>query len=242
MTDYYKISLDILFRLLKESDNQQWKNWIAKDIYLWETQKRVDHHLSAFGGMGSINDLSVGGSDTIDVWKNKLFDSIKTLSWSLAKGRIPAPPIDEKFYRLHSNELSGWRCTLCGHSRINKSAIELYLSNEFIPKLIVDYIKLEKLLDILDMKSITTYEQVVDKRQKIEKLIESENITLTDGNEWLCTCPKCKDKNVCVFRWHINDEYTQLVESKGNLKIRPKVIPAHNSSVQRWWQKLFKFG
>ena len=243
MTDYYKISLDILYRLLKESGNDHWANWIQKDIHLWTTQKRVDNHLSAYGGMGSINDLSVGGSDTIGVWKNKLFDTTKNLTWSFAKGKISTPPLEDKFYRNGSTEISGWRCRDCRHSRIDKSNIELHLSTEFLPKLFVDYIGQNKLIEILDLKTIVALDQIVEKRSAIQKLIQNANITLTSGNEWLWTCPVCESKNVCVYRWQIIDNDTKLIESKDNLKMETEKIPAYNSTLPKagrsWWQKLF---
>ena len=243
MTDHYKISLEILYRLLKESGNDHWANWIQKDIHLWTTEKRVDNHLGAYGGMGSINDLSVGGSDTIGVWKNRLFDTTKNLTWSLAKGKISTPPLDDKFYRYGSTEISGWRCRHCGHSRIDKSNIELYLSTEFLPKLFVDYIRQNKLIEILDLNTIVSLDQIVEKRNAIEKLIQNANITLTSGNEWLWTCPECESKNVCVYRWQTIDNDTKLFESKDNLKMETKKMPAYNSTLPKagrsWWQKLF---
>ncbi len=243
MTDNYKISLDILYRLLKESGNDHWANWIQKDIHIWTTQKKVDNHLGAFGGMGSINDLSIGGWDTIGVWKDKLFDTTKTLSWSLAKGKISTAPIEENFYRNGSNEISGWRCRHCGHSRIDKSGIELYLSTYFLPQLFVEYIKQDKLLEILDLKNIVALEHIVEKRNAIEKLIQNANIVLTTGNNWLMTCPECESKNVCVYRWQTTDNDTKITESKDNLKMETVKMPAYNSTLPKagrtWWQKLF---
>ncbi len=243
MTDYYKISLDILYRLLKESGDEHWANWIEKDIHLWTTHKRVDNHLSAYGGMGSINDLSVGGWDTIGVWKNQLFDTTKALSWSLAKRKISEAPVDEKFYRQGSKEISGWRCRHCGHSRIDKSNIELHLSTEFLPKLFVDYIQQNKLIEILDLQGIVELEEIVEKRKEIEELLQNANIILTSGNEWLWTCPECESKNICVYRWQTIDNDTKLIESKDNLKMETEKMPAYNSTLPKagrsWWQRLF---
>jgi len=228
---------------LKESGNDHWANWIQNDIHLWVTQKRVDSHLGAYGGMGSINDLSVAGSDLIGVWKNNLFDTTKNLSWSLAKGKISTPPLDEKFYRYGSSEISGWRCLFCGHSRISKSSIERYLSTEFLPKLLVDYIRKDKLIEILNLESIVTLEQIVERRSTVEKLIQNENITLTNGYEWLWICPECEGQNTGVCSWQITNNYTKLIESKGNLKMAKKEMPAYNNTLltagRKWWKKLF---
>lgn len=229
--DYYKISLEILYRLLKESGNSHWANWVHKDIFLWSTQKKVDHYLSAFGGMGSINDIAVGGFDTLGIWKNKLFDTTKNLSYNLATRKILTPPLDEKFYHYGSIEITGWRCLHCGHSRIDKSNIEEYLSTLFLPKLFVDFIKQDKLIEISDLKNIVTLEEIEERRSAIEKLVQQNNITLTSDNNWLRTCPECENKDVCVYRWQTTDNDTKLIESKDNLKMK-----TNNSS---WWQKLF---
>lgn len=214
MTDDYKIALEILHRLLKDVGEEHWANWIQKDIHLWVTAQKVDHHLSAYGGMGSINDLSVGGLDNIGIWKNNLFEMTKTLAWSLAKGKISTSPLDEQFYRYGPNEISGWRCRNCGHSRIGTTNIEFYLAAEFLPQLLVDYIKQDKLLEILNLENIIAFEHIVDKRNAIEKLINEENIVLTSENSWLNTCPACESSDTSVYRWQVKNNYTKLVEAK----------------------------
>jgi len=217
LADYYNISLEILHQLLKDAGEEHWANWIQKDIHLWASEKRVDHHLGAYGGMGSINDLSLGGLDTIDIWKNNLFEMTKKLAWSLAKGKVATPPLEEKFYHYGSIELSGWRCLDCRHARISKTNIELYVAAAFLPKLFVEYIEQDRLMEILDLENIITLMQITDKRATIEKLVKADNITLTDTNDWLQTCPNCGDNNVCVYRWQIVNNYSKLVAASNNL-------------------------
>ena len=216
MKDYYHISLEILYQLLKEVGEEHWANWIQKDIHLWTTTQSVDHHLAAYGGMGSINDLSVGGLDTIDIWKNNLFEMAKTLAWSLAKRKITTAPLEEEFYRYGASEIGGWRCRNCGLSRIGTTNVELYLAAEFLPKLFVAYIKQDKLLEILDLENIIVLDSIVEKRNAIEKLVQNSNITLSIGNNWLQTCPDCNSEDVCAYRWQITDNYTKLTEAKNN--------------------------
>ena len=219
MKDYYKISLEILHRILSESGDDHWANWIAKDINEWNENKKVDHHLSAFGGMGSINDLAVGGADMIGVWKNRLFDIIKNLSWSLAKGKISKAPIDTEFYRFGNNEISGWRCQKCGHAKIDRVKIEDYLSTKFLPIIIVELIENNGLEKIIDLDSIVNRNEINTLRELISKQIIGQGITLTNGNEWSWTCPECESKDVCGYRWTFNEKTNILTESKDNLKI-----------------------
>ncbi|AQY21083.1 hypothetical protein AB406_0118 [Riemerella anatipestifer] len=95
----------------------------------------------------------------------------------------------------------------------------------------------------MDLKTIVALDQIVEKRNAIEKLIQNANITLTSGNEWLWTCPECESKNVCVYRWQTIDNETKLIESKDNLKMETEKMPAYNSTLSKagrsWWQKLF---
>lgn len=228
MKDYYKISLEILHRILKDSGNDHWANWITKDINEWIDNKKVDHHLRAYGGMGSINDLAVGGADMIGVWKNRLFDIIKNISWSLAKGKISRVPVDTEFYRYGNNEISGWRCCKCGHSRIDRVKIEDYLSTKFLPIIIVNLIESDELEKVIDLDSIVYRKEINTLRELISKKIISEGITLTNGNEWLWTCPECESKDVCVYRWIYNDKKDTLTESKDNVKINKGQLATRN--------------
>jgi len=228
MIDYYKISLEILYRLLKDFGNDHWANWISKDINDWIENKEVDHHLSAFGGMGSINDLAVGKANTIGVWKNRLFDIIKNLSWSLAKGNISKAPTDTDFYKFGNNEISGWRCRNCGHARINKVNIEDYLSTQFLPILIVDLIKKDRFEKIIDLDNFINFSEINTTRELIAKQIIDQKIILTNGNEWLWTCPECESKDVCVYRWNYDDKTNILIESNDNLKIKKGQLTTRN--------------
>lgn len=222
MTDYYKTSLDILFRLLKDSGNDHWANWIKEDIENWIDNKNVDHHLKAFGGMGSINDLYVGKADIIGIWKNKLFETIKILSWSLAKGKISTAPIDKDFYKNGNREIRGWKCRSCGHSRIDKVDIEEYLSTKFLPYIIVDLIKKERFEEIINLDNFINIEEIKTTRELISKQITDQEIVLTSGSQWLWICPECATKDACVYRWNYDKESNKLIESNNNLKLRKK--------------------
>jgi len=254
MKDDYKISLEILQRILKDSGNNHWAKWITKDISEWNSNKNVDHHLRAYGGMGSINDLIVGGTDTIGVWKNKLFEIIKNLSWSLAKGKISKAPIDADFYRYGNNEISGWRCQNCGQARVDRVKIEHYLSTKFLPIIIVDLIKNEELENVIDLDNIINRNEINKLREQIGKQIIDQEITLTNGNEWSWTCPICESKDVCVYRWTYDEKTDTLIESDDNLKInKGQLTTMHKSNggestnakdssnikQQSWWKRLW---
>ena len=175
MTDHYKISLGILKQLLEKSDNSHWANWISEDIQLWESKKDVKHHLGAYGGMGSINDLFVGGTDKLGIWNNQVFDTIKNLSWNLAKQRIDSAPTTPEFYKYGNGQLSGWRCRNCGHSRLDENNIEQYLSFKYLPLLITDLISKNQLQNLLPVSHWIDAEEIESERIRIKDyLIKSE--------------------------------------------------------------------
>ena len=58
-TDIYTEAL-ICLRSILQADHPEFKNWIdwlERDIQDWNQQREVAHHLRAYGGMGSFNDL-----------------------------------------------------------------------------------------------------------------------------------------------------------------------------------------
>ena len=67
-TDIYTEALSCL-RLILLADHPEFENWIdwlERDIEDWTQRREVAHHLRAYGGMGSFNDLpSMRGIMTI---------------------------------------------------------------------------------------------------------------------------------------------------------------------------------
>ena len=58
-TDIYTEAL-VCLRLILQTDHPEFKNWLdwlGRDIEDWTQRREVAHHLLAYGGMGSFNDL-----------------------------------------------------------------------------------------------------------------------------------------------------------------------------------------
>ena len=58
-TDIYTKAL-ICLRSILQADHPEFKNWInwlERDIQDWAQRRDAAHHLRAYGGMGSFNDL-----------------------------------------------------------------------------------------------------------------------------------------------------------------------------------------
>src|SRR5260370_38616933 len=69
----YWDALNAMHGLLGALGEQRWRSWIAEDIREGETRKSVQHHLSAYGGVGSFNAIMFPE----DVWLGTLFDDLR---------------------------------------------------------------------------------------------------------------------------------------------------------------------
>jgi hypothetical protein len=54
----YAQPLDAMHRLLMQAGETHWAAWIERAMREWRESRAVKHHLSAYGGMGSFNDIS----------------------------------------------------------------------------------------------------------------------------------------------------------------------------------------
>ena len=221
MTDYYKTALNLLIKMLKDSGYDNWINWLREDIRLYETQRTTEHHLRAYGGMGSFNDVVIGNNNTtVGMWENRVFGIIQTLAYGLAKDNITTVSLDDGFYGTPSKEISGWRCRNCGNAIINARNLEIYMTSYFIPKFFVKYLKEDTLSEILNIEKMLLSQEVSSKRQTVESLIKNTGINFSETNDWLWTCPKCSSSEVCSYRWLINTDDSKLNEADDNLEIK----------------------
>jgi hypothetical protein len=200
MIDLYKSVLELLLKIMKEEKYDNWTEWLQKDIVLWESSNSTEHHLRAYGGMGSFNDVYVGGNDTNGIWKSKVFEVLQSMAYSLAKsGEMP-----DIFVNL-PNIINGWRCQNCASARINDQNIEIYLAGYFVPKLIKQLIDKQQLHGILNIDKITDLEEVKSKRESIKETMNHSNITtMPKDYNWLETCPNCGSRQVIYNRWVVN--------------------------------------
>jgi predicted RNA-binding Zn-ribbon protein involved in translation (DUF1610 family) len=220
MTDYYKTALEMLAQIMKEENYDNWVNWLQEDIGLWETNKSVEHHLHAYGGMGSFNDVVIGGNDNEGIWKGNVFGNLQTLTYSLAKGDSLESILEGISNRNNSNEISGWRCRNCGDARMTQRDINLFIANYFIPTFFVQFVQENRLKQVFDILKLIDSEEVMNKKGQIKALIQSANVMLNPDNNWLWNCPKCGSSEVCAYRWKVLEDGSKLVEGDDNLEIK----------------------
>lgn len=217
MTDYYKQSLELLRTILLENQYDFWANWMTEDIENWEKNKNTEHHLRAYGGMGSFNDVVIGNQDLASLWQGRLFGMLQSLAYGLANGEV----LKDILARITttSTQISGWQCQDCGAARINAIDIERFVCASILPQTFVNYLKDNRLAELLDINKLISSEEVSNKKTAIERLIRQSNIEIDSDNNWLWTCPKCGSSKVCSYRWEILNNETKIVESADNLEI-----------------------
>lgn len=216
--DTYRKTLLLLKDLLHEAGNTHWEHWIDKDIYDWDNCKSTIHHKQAFGGMGSINDIAVGGQSIIGAWQNNMFDLLKNISWTFAtKGKIDFP-------RVSISNIEGVICRNCEYSEIAERAIDHFISLKHLPKIIEENLKTGSFPLLSDFDKLTTQVAVVHERQILHDAVNNHNIHIKTNDGWLQTCPSCKTNDMIVYRWDVTfeDDKVHLNRSKDNLSLRLK--------------------
>ena len=217
MADNYKQSLELLRIILLENQFDFWANWLTEDIENWEKNKSTEHHLRAYGGMGSFNDVVIGNQDSTGLWQGRVFGMLQSLAYGLASGDA----LEDILAHINttSNQISGWRCQDCGAARINAIDIERFVCASVLPQVFTNHLKDNRLAEILDTNKLISSEDVSDKKTAVERLIGQSNIEIASDNNWLWTCPKCGSSKVCSYRWEILNNETKIIEFDDNLEI-----------------------
>lgn len=88
---HYEHTLVAMERLLNAVGERHWASWIREDIDQWKKAADPAHHLSAYGGMGSFNDVTICRANQHEVsavqepWANTLFEWLKALCYYFAR-------------------------------------------------------------------------------------------------------------------------------------------------------------
>lgn len=96
--DYYLQALQTMQYILNSNNPnacfENWVEWISKDITDWKFRQNTDHHIRAYGGMGSFNDLPQirGGNGNYSI----IFDLLRSFCYRFAHlyGKVNKP-LDE---------------------------------------------------------------------------------------------------------------------------------------------------
>lgn len=214
----YPDALYAMHDLLGALGEQHWRSWIAQDIDEWETRKSVGHHLSAYGGMGSFNDIVFE-----DAWLGTLFDDLKSACNYFA--HCPTAKPDgralERSMGSVGFELSGWRCLVCGYGVVSEQNIDYFVARRVIRKLILAEATRTRLLGFVRSVVSERPSDSVFSRDNVAAWITASGLHVREGNEWLRPCPSCGSADTAVYRWSlVNERGYRFVPSEDNLPLR----------------------
>ncbi len=129
LNNYLK-ALDLLQKLLSANNELFWANWMQQDIAAWQSSESTQHHLDAFGGAGSFNDINLNYGEDLCYWKNALLSNLASISYGFAKDRSFLLPNNS------SDVLEGSVCQKCKRIELNDSTITRFLAGKFVPMFI----------------------------------------------------------------------------------------------------------
>jgi hypothetical protein len=214
----YLEALNATQRLLESQNETHWRNWILKDIQDWNNSRSVSHHLSAYGGMGSFNDIGFENS-----WIGYLFDDLKSTCYFLARHpshKAEAASIKPALGNI-GFDLQGWRCLSCGYEVVSNDDIERFIAGKIIR---------EEILKALDSGHLEQFVESVIQQPPSHNIVtpdavaiwaKQSGIELRHEKGWLRPCPKCNSNETAVYRWNLieNDNF-HFESSTDNLPLR----------------------
>jgi hypothetical protein len=213
----YSDALNAMHDLLGALGEQHWRAWIAQDIDEWESHKSVSHHLSAYGGMGSFNDIGFE-----DVWLGVLFDDLKSACYYFAHQPTSKPDITglERSMGCVSFELSGWRCLVCGYGVISHRNIDYFIARRIIRQNVVAEAGRAHLREFVASAIRSHPTDVALTPAKVVSWVDGSGLHIRDSNEWLRPCPNCGSEDTAVYRWLLADGEHRFVPAHDNLRLR----------------------
>lgn len=82
----YEQALVGMLRVLQAANEDHWLRWIEEDIVAWRERGSTAHHRSAYGGMGSFNDLYLTGAQAEpgEIWLEVALNYLRHVAASVA--------------------------------------------------------------------------------------------------------------------------------------------------------------
>jgi predicted nucleic-acid-binding Zn-ribbon protein len=240
----YEHSLQAMARLLSVVNETHWAGWIRDDIRRWQDDRDTEHHLSAYGGMGSFNDVLLcranhhNITDAQEPWVNVLFNWLKEVCGYLAKypdDAATAQTLKRELGRYYSDrsvfdtdnavptpmkefpvELSGWRCLACGYSEASNRAIDQFIADDIVPDMVFLGCERFTLDDLVDKTLALDIPNLAELRRKLIASAQSAGIIIKDRTGGMKTCPKCGGTDTAVYRWMLSASQAPRFEASDN--------------------------
>lgn len=221
--DSYPDALHAMHELLGVLGEKHWRDWIAQDIADWEDRRSVSHHLSAYGGMGSFNDINF-----VDVWLGSLFDDLKSACYHFAhypKGKPYVSVLRESMSPL-GFEITGWRCLVCGYGVVSKHNIDHFVASRVIRDAVLEAAADAKLQELVRSVVEQKPSNSTLSNETVAVWVRNGGIEIRESQDWLQPCPACKADDTAVYRWRFtNKNGERFIPSDDNLPVRQGKAP-----------------
>ena len=212
----YLNSLQAMHELLGALQSTHWRDWIAKDIAEWQNSKSTRHHLSAYGGMGSFNDLAF-----TDPWLDTLFGDLKSACNYFAHHPEDMPDISKLKSVMGETDfvLSGWRCFACGYCVVSHRDIERFIAHKVVREHILEEIDHGHLLEFVRSVIQSPPSDRILSYTNVAEWVAHAGINIREADGWFRPCSNCNSEHTGAYRWSLSDSQ-EFIPSKSNLNIR----------------------
>lgn len=208
MKTAYEHTLEAMERLLRAAGETHWATWMQQDLKEWRESGSTRHHRSAYGGMGSFNDLWLtpqdhGVSAEQEPWANELFEWLKALLFWLARDpsrHVTAAELRSAFAAT-ARPLAGWRCLRCGFSEVTPSDIDGFIAAQRIPPMVFTACERGTLETLVDSVLAMDLEELTSLRPVVRAAAEASGIRVVARDGWMRLCPQCGSERTAVYRW-----------------------------------------
>ncbi len=220
----YLDALYAMHDLLGALNESHWQKWIGEDIYQWRTARSVTHHLSAYGGIGSFNDINFN-----DPWLGNLFDGIQSVCYFLAK-QFPAVCVDQTALQESMGtigcQLSGWMCFGCGYGVVSNRDIDGFVAYRIIREEILKSVSCCGLRGLVGRVVRKPPSNSSINHKMVLTWVEQSGINVRIENGWWCPCPSCASEDTGVYRWDfVGNPQCNFRPAAHNLPVGRKAPP-----------------
>ena len=226
--DHYEHALTAMELLLDQVGEFHWRDWIRLDLAEWTAARSVQHHLSAYGGMGSLNDLIICSQNCHTVtpaqepWANCLFNDLKSVCYHLARhvdSGSPTDGLELAMGTLHK-QLRGWRCLSCGYSEVTHLDLEWFIAGHRVRRGILEAIPASQLDAFVRAMLALNAPELDGERADLAKAASLSGIQITAREGWLRPCPACGGRDTAVYRWIRRNGEGPFTPADENLPLR----------------------
>lgn len=167
-----------------------------KDILRWDNQHSAQHHLKAYGGIGTLNDLRIGGTTPEKQWRGAVFELTKKVAWAYASQHESGAKADlvkiiDEFFDL----FTAVRCGSCGHYAARGIDVESNAINNVLRRVFAELVVKKDLQSILDFEQFAP--AIESTKAKIIASKHDQNFKVyTEKTDWFRKCPICESTDM----------------------------------------------